>query len=44
MQKNIQEKLSKLNEEKLNIREEIGHLKPELQKVIFNHIIFLIAN
>lgn len=33
LQNNIQEKLSKLKQEKLNVKEEIRRLEPELQKV-----------
>lgn len=38
-QANIHEKLSKLTDEKHNIREEIDRLKPELQKVVSNSIV-----
>lgn len=42
LQKTIQEKLSKLKVEKQNVREEIGRLNPELEKVLLMSILLML--
>lgn len=42
LQKTIQEKLSKLKVEKQNVREEIGRLNPELEKVLLMCILLML--
>lgn len=36
LQKNVQDKLKRLEDEKINIEKEISRLEPERRKVLFN--------